>query len=202
MPEVPSPLAVIRQYTQLGIQHIWAGTDHLLFILCLIFVAGIGSKLWWTITGFTLTHSITLGLSAMNIIDISVGAVEACIALSILFLATEIAKFHTNRQSLTYRYPVVVSSIFGLLHGMGFAAVLSEIGLPQSSKITALLFFNIGVEIGQILFIIGLLVIAFLAKKILLPHIHHRAEVSSIALKIGIYAIGSLAAFWLFTRMG
>jgi len=116
-------------------------------------VAGVGKKLLVTITGFTIAHSITLALSALNLVRLPIPPVEAVIALSVVYLAMEIAL--QKKDSLTYRYPIAVSSSFGLLHGFGFAAVLADIGLPQVEIVTSLLFFNIGVELGQIIFVIS-----------------------------------------------
>ena len=153
---------VAVQYTWLGMEHIWIGFDHLLFVLCLIWIAGSLRRILITITGFTLAHSVTLALSALQIVVLPVPPIEAVIALSVLFLATEIARGEggfngakgANGASgaLTWRYPIAVSSTFGLLHGLGFAAVLNEIGLPQTELVTGLVFFNVGVEIGQVVF--------------------------------------------------
>ncbi len=123
-------------YIKIGIEHILIGLDHLLFVACLVYISGTRKKLLYTITGFTIAHSITLFLSATNIIVIPIEPVEAIIALSIIFLAWEIAK--NKQHSLSLRYPVLVSSSFGLLHGFGFAAVLSDIGLPDAEKLLAL----------------------------------------------------------------
>ncbi|WP_424286598.1 HupE/UreJ family protein [Eudoraea sp.] len=157
-------LAVARQYSILGIKHILEGWDHLLFLICLMLVAGIGKKLWITITGFTIAHSITLALSALDVVRLPIPPVEAVIALSVVYLAVEIAL--QKKDSLTYRYPIAVSSSFGLLHGFGFAAVLSDIGLPQIEVVTSLLFFNVGVELGQIIFVLGILLFWLFIRKI------------------------------------
>lgn len=199
LPEEPTSSAVAKTYTVLGIQHILEGVDHLLFVLCLIIVAGINRKLLLTITGFTLAHSITLALAALGIVHIPVPPVEAVIALSIVFLATEIAR--GNKQGLTYRYPVAVSMSFGLLHGFGFAAVLSEIGLPRTEIPTALLFFNLGVELGQLLFIaatvLAFTVFRFLAKRA--PSLP--TTLTELTPKLAAYTIGSVAAYWTIERI-
>ncbi|KGJ88603.1 HupE/UreJ family protein [Colwellia psychrerythraea] len=148
-------LATIKTYTLLGFEHILNGIDHLLFVACIVLIASNVTKLFWAITGFTLAHSLTLLLSALNIVKLPIPPIEAIIALSIIFLASEIAKH--NPASLTYRYPVAVSSSFGLLHGFGFASALMEIGLPETEIPLALLFFNIGVEIGQLAFVFALM---------------------------------------------
>ena len=183
----------VKTYTKLGIEHILEGTDHLLFVACLVMIASTFSKLLWTITGFTLAHSVTLFLSALNLLHVPIPPIEASIALSIIFLALEIVK--NNKNSLTYRYPVVVSSSFGLLHGFGFASALKEIGLPQSERVTALLFFNVGVEIGQLIFVAFLLLGAWVIHKIV-----RNALIVSWEKIVG-YIVGTIATFWFFQRL-
>lgn len=139
--------AVVAAYTRLGLEHIADGRDHLLFVLGLTALVGLRRKLLWTITGFTLAHSITLGLSALAGLSLPSNAVEVAIALSIVLLAVEIVD---DRQSLSRRMPVLVAFGFGLLHGMGFAGALREIGLPAGRATSALLGFNVGVELGQV----------------------------------------------------
>jgi hydrogenase/urease accessory protein HupE len=180
-----------------GTEHILEGYDHLLFVLCLIIIAGGLKRLLLTVTGFTLAHSITLSLATLNIFRVRTELVEILIALSILLLAVEIIRHHQGREqnSFTWRYPVSVSSAFGLLHGFGFAVVLQELGLPQSMKLEALLFFNIGVEIGQILFIVGIVLIGLLARQI--PAIEQKEKAIT---DLAVYAIGICSAYWLFDR--
>jgi hydrogenase/urease accessory protein HupE len=149
-----SRLEIARTYTLFGIEHILEGIDHLLFVACLILIAGTGRRILITITGFTIAHSITLSLAALNLVRLPIPPIEAVIALSIVFLAREIAL--ERRDTLTWRYPIAVSASFGLLHGFGFASALGEIGLPQTEIPAALLAFNVGVEIGQILFVCGI----------------------------------------------
>ena len=139
----PTTLDVAKTYISFGIEHILEGIDHLLFVACLIFIAGSWKRILITITGFTAAHSITLSLAALNIISIPILAVEAVIALSIVFLAREIVQ--QRRDILTWRYLVLVSITFGLLHGFGFASAHGDIGLPQNEIPTAFLSFNIGV---------------------------------------------------------
>lgn len=186
----PSSWQTVQSYTQFGIEHILEGYDHLLFVLCLLLIASTLKKLLWAITGFTLAHSITLVLSTLNIVQLPIVVVEAVIALSIVFLATEIAKNNTN--SLSYRYPVAVSSSFGLLHGFGFASVLLELGLPQNDQFLALAFFNVGVEIGQVLFIASALLIIGFIKWLVDIRKHY---------KINAYLIGSVASMWFIERV-
>ncbi len=201
VPDQETRRGVAREYTVLGIQHILEGWDHLLFLVCLIFVAGIGRKMLITITGFTIAHSLTLALAALNVVNVPVPPVEAVIALSVVFLATEIAI--NNRKSLTFRYPIAVSSSFGLLHGFGFASVLSDIGLPQTQIPVSLLFFNIGVELGQIMFLLAVIVFykIYLALK--------KATNSSGLEQIGkfrfetmaAYVVGVIASYWMIERV-
>jgi hydrogenase/urease accessory protein HupE len=202
VPDAEDRFAVATEYTYLGIEHIWIGIDHLLFVACLLFIARTPRRLLITITGFTVAHSITLALSALDVVRIPTPPVEAAIALSVIFMAWEIAK--GDETSLVHRYPVAVSASFGLLHGFGFAAVLRDIGLPQIELPTALLFFNVGVEIGQVLFVAALLV-AFLILRPALVRLLRSARDSEVhwstATVPASYVIGSLASFWMIQRI-
>ncbi len=197
----PSPFEVAKTYTWLGIEHIWIGIDHLLFIGCLLFVAGTWKRILITITGFTIAHSVTLALAALDVVRLPIAPVEATIALSIVFLAVEIAR--GNEQSLTYRYPIAVSSSFGLLHGFGFAAVLQEIGLPQKDLVVALLFFNVGVEIGQVIFAAVLLLVVqaglWLWRR--QTELNLRSVPARRAAAVTSYLIGPIAVYWVIERM-
>ncbi len=183
---------VSAEYTWLGIEHIWIGIDHLLFVACLVYVARGMRRLIITITGFTIAHSITLALSVLDVIRIPTPPVEAAIALSVVFLAWEIAR--QKADSLTYRYPAAVSVSFGLLHGLGFAAVLRDIGLPQTELGTALLFFNVGVEIGQLLFVAVVLAGLQLFRRF-------NISLSPVLAQAPVYVIGVTASFWFFERV-
>jgi hypothetical protein len=203
VPDAEEPLAVAKQYTWLGIEHIWIGVDHLLFVACLLFIARTPRRVLITITGFTVAHSLTLALSALELVRVPVPPVEAVIALSVVFLAVEIAR--GNEISLTFRYPIAVSSSFGLLHGFGFASVLREIGLPQTELPVALLFFNIGVEIGQILFV-GLLIVGYLALRKGVaaaagPDARYLDLHPSKVTLAASYVIGGVASFWMMQRI-
>lgn len=189
---------VSYQYSWLGIEHIFLGIDHLLFVACLMFIARTGRRILITITGFTVAHSLTLVLSTLDVIFLPIAPVEAVIALSIIFLAHEIAV--GNRNSWTWRYPVAVSSSFGLLHGFGFASVLGEIGLPQTEKLAALLFFNIGVEIGQIVFVSALAAAAWLTTIIFRQSQTGLLNHWSCNL-LASYTIGITASVWLMQRL-
>ncbi len=192
---------VIRDYTTLGLKHILAGYDHLLFVACLVLIAGSLRRVLFAITGFTIAHSITLALAALNIVRVPSPAVEAAIALSIIFLAVEIAR--GRRETLAWRYPITVAGAFGLLHGFGFATVLSEIGLPQTEVPAALLFFNIGVEIGQVLFVTAMIAIfAALRWARVLARSEEGIAIIPTRLRLPIvYGAGSLASFWMIGRI-
>jgi hydrogenase/urease accessory protein HupE len=161
----PQTWDVVNTYLVFGVEHILAGMDHLLFVACLILIAGSWRRILITITGFTIAHSVTLTLAALQWVRLPVPPIEATIALSIVFLAREIAL--ERRDTLTWRYPIAVSATFGLLHGFGFASALSDIGLPQTEIPAALLAFNVGVEIGQVLFVASIISIVWLMTKAL-----------------------------------
>ncbi|MGB5349963.1 MAG: HupE/UreJ family protein, partial [Polyangiales bacterium] len=201
IPEVESFGAVARDYLTLGVKHILGGYDHQLFLVCLMLIAGTGRRILITITGFTIAHSITLALSALGLVRVPIPAVEAAIALSIVFLAVEIVR--GDQDSLTYRYPIAVAASFGLLHGFGFAAVLGETGLPQTEIPAALLFFNVGVELGQIAFVLAVVLVYQLirfAGRTLMDR-----DLSIAALRPlqapAAYAVGILASFWMIQRV-
>ncbi len=202
IPAKESRAGVARQYLRLGVRHILTGYDHLLFLICLLLIAGTGRRIFWTITGFTLAHSLTLVLSALGWVRVPVAPVEASIALSIVFVASEILR--GDRTSLAYRHPIAVSSAFGLLHGFGFASALSETGLPQTEIPAALLFFNLGVEIGQLLFILGLILAYQLIKRAASAaglSTEVLTERLSRMQKPLLYVVGSLASFWMLQRI-
>lgn len=187
-------LDVIRVYTALGIEHILLGVDHLLFVFALLLIVNGWRRLIGTITAFTLAHSITLAAATMGYVHVPQAPVEAVIALSILFLATEIIHNRQGRPGLAKRFPWLVAFIFGLLHGFGFAGALAEIGLPQQSIPLALLFFNVGVELGQLLFVAIVVAAGWVLKKLLAQKVLNGGEVAAS------YLIGSLSAFWLIER--
>ena len=201
IPAVESFGSVARDYLTLGVRHILEGYDHLLFLVCLMLIAGTGRRILITITGFTLAHSVTLALSALGVVRLPVPPVEAAIALSIVFLAVEIVRGDPN--SLTYRYPIAVSSSFGLLHGFGFAAVLGETGLPQTEIPAALLFFNLGVELGQILFVLGVIAIYQLIRLAARALSDRDLTVDSMRplQTPAAYVVGVLASFWMIQRV-
>lgn len=200
LPDAESAGGVVSEYLVLGVEHILTGYDHLLFVACLLMLAGTFKRVLWIITGFTLAHSVTLALSALDLVSVAVPPLEAAIALSIVFVAAELVR--PARETLTWRYPMLVSSGFGLLHGFGFAAVLGEIGLPQTEVPLALLFFNLGVELGQLAFIGALVVILFVTKS-LLQIVWARATEWGLQdfVKPTGYVVGSLAAMWTIERV-
>jgi hypothetical protein len=194
-PDGKLPLSqVIASYVPLGFEHIMLGVDHLLFVLGLmLLVKGIG-PLVKTITAFTIAHSLTLAVATLGYVGVPEGPVNAAIALSIVVVAVEVIKERRGIPSWTGRYPWAVAFGFGLLHGFGFASALTDIGLPEESIPAALLFFNIGVELGQIGFV--LLVLALLwAHRQLLVRMPRWSETA------GIYAMGAVASFWTITRV-
>lgn len=193
VPEKPSKTKVAGSYLGLGIEHILGGFDHLLFVLGLLLIVRSTRLLIKTITAFTLAHSVTLAMAALGFVHVPQSPVEAVIALSILFLATELSKQHRGEIGLTSRAPWLVALSFGLLHGFGFAGALSEIGLPQMDIPLALLFFNVGVEVGQLMFVAAVVVVQMLIKKI-------NVKWPAWAEQMPAYAIGSLAAFWFIQR--
>lgn len=189
----PGSLAVVWTYLRSGVEHILLGVDHLLFVLALLLIVRDWRMLVKTITAFTVAHSITLGLSTFGLVSLPPGPVETMIALSILLVAVEAVRRERGRASLAISWPWVVAFVFGLLHGFGFAGALVELGLPRGDIPLALLSFNIGVEIGQLLFIAAILLIIAAARR--LYHIPRRAVL------VPAYAIGIVASFWTFERL-
>ena len=191
---------VAHDYFLLGVKHIWEGIDHLLFVAGLLMLARTPRRIAIAITGFTIAHSITLSLSALGFVRVPVPPIEAGIALSILFLAREIAS--PNPESLARRFPLLVSSLFGLLHGFGFAAALRDAGLPQKEIVPALLLFNVGVEAGQLVFI-GV-ILALIAAMLWLARLTGRSN-PRLALQrfeyLCGYVLGLPASFWFFQRL-
>jgi hypothetical protein len=193
-----SVCAATQRYTLLGIEHILAGIDHLLFVLALLFVVGGGWRLVKTITAFTVAHSITLGLATLGYINMPSAPVEAAIALSIVFLCVEIIHARQGRPGLTFTYPWVVAFAFGLLHGLGFAGALSEIGLPPPEIPLALLFFNVGVELGQLIFVFAVLALLVLLRRG--AGITRESAAFIRTERVAVYIIGIAASYWLIER--
>ncbi len=193
---VPSAWSVAGTYLALGVEHILLGIDHLLFVLALLLLVGGWRRLVATITSFTVAHSITLAGASLGLVHIPQQPVEAVIALSIVFVAAEIVHHRQGRPSLARSRPWIVAFTFGLLHGLGFAGALSDIGLPEQSIPLALLFFNVGVEIGQILFIVVMLAVGALATKAL-----GSLGTAWAWQTVSAYGIGAVAAFWTLERV-
>lgn len=185
---------VARTYLVLGVEHILLGVDHLLFVLALLLVVKGAGRVVATVTAFTIAHSITLAAATLGLVSVPGPPVEAVIALSIVFVAAEIVHGANGRPGLTARWPWLVAFTFGLLHGFGFAGALGEIGLPQNAIPLALFFFNVGVELGQLLFVAAFAVAALLMARV------RRVWPRWIELAPA-YAIGSVAMFWVLQRV-
>jgi hypothetical protein len=194
VPSQQSAWGVAAVYLKLGIEHILTGSDHLLFVLALLIISRTMWLLVKTVTAFTLAHSITLALATLGFVQVPPKPVEAVIALSIVFVAVEIVHARQGREGLAARAPWIVAFTFGLLHGLGFAGALNEVGLPHGHIPMALLFFNVGVEIGQLMFVAAVSTLVALVRwsRIRLPHWIELAPP---------YAIGSIAMFWVIQRV-
>ena len=190
----PSAWAVATTYLVIGAKHILMGIDHLLFVLALLLLVSGLRMLLWTITAFTAAHSLTLAAATLGWVAVPQTPIEAVIALSIVFVASEIAQVSRGRASHMSRRPWVVAFAFGLLHGFGFAGALIEVGLPESAIPIALLFFNLGVEVGQIAFVIAVLAAMAVARRYL------GAAQNSVRMAAA-YGIGTVAAFWSIERI-
>ena len=194
IPTSQSRWGVAGTYLALGVEHILTGIDHLLFVLALLLLTTGTWRLVKTVTAFTVAHSITLGLATLGIVHVPSRPVEAVIALSIVFVAAEIVQARRGRAGLAAQMPWIVAFIFGLLHGFGFAGALSEVGLPEGHIPVALLFFNLGVEAGQLLFVAAVLTLVAGARRIPMAWPRWAGLVPP-------YAIGSLAMFWMTQRV-
>lgn len=185
---------VATTYTLLGIEHILEGLDHLLFVLALVLLLKGGWLVAQTVTAFTIAHSLTLVGTTLGYLSLPQQPVETVIALSIVFLAVEIAKAKSGERRLSERFPWIVAFLFGLLHGFGFAGALAEIGLPQDDVPLALLTFNIGVEIGQLLIVASGLAILALIRRF------SETKLRPVKL-IAAYGIGTISTYWFIERM-
>jgi hydrogenase/urease accessory protein HupE len=194
IPLRPTRLGVAREYGVLGIRHILEGVDHLLFVLGLLLLVRERWMLLKTITSFTIAHSITLAIAALGYANVPLPPLNAAIALSIFFLGPEIVRFRNGETSLAIRHPWGVAFGFGLLHGFGFASGMSSVGLPSGELPLALLFFNVGIEIGQIgcVLLVVLLERSFRTLEIRWPQWVEAGPG---------YAVGSLGAFWTIQRI-
>jgi hydrogenase/urease accessory protein HupE len=198
----PGSFEVAATYLRLGIEHILFGFDHLLFVLALVILVREWRRVAITVTAFTVAHSITLAAATLGFVNVPGPPLEAAIALSIVLVAVEIVNARRGKPSLMARRPWLVAFGFGLLHGFGFAGALAEVGLPQHAIPIALLFFNLGVEIGQLAFVAGVLTLAWslrdtatiCSKPALVQQTINRLDV------IAAYPIGAIAAYWLIER--
>ncbi len=195
IPLQASKLEVAGSYWRMGVVHILKGVDHLLFVLALLLIVSGFGPLLKAVTAFTVAHSITLALATLGFVHVPPAPTEAIIALSILFLASEIIRQRNGEIGLTERFPWLIAFIFGLFHGLGFAGALSAIGVPQHEVPLALFMFNVGVETGQLLFIAVVLSLFKLLRR--LP-----VTVPQGAWRVLPYGIGSVAAFWTINRIG
>lgn len=201
--EDPGSGQIAATYFVLGLEHILLGIDHLLFVLALVLLVSGWKQMLTTITAFTLAHSITLAAAVLGLVSVPQGPVEAVIALSIVLVASEILYKGRGRTTLAIRKPWLIAFGFGLLHGLGFAGALSEIGIPQNAIPLSLALFNIGVEAGQLVFIAAVAMGMYLLRK--LPPVYQwetRAGTSAIAAVSPpvAYLVGGLAAWWLIDR--
>jgi hydrogenase/urease accessory protein HupE len=194
VPAAKTSTGVAGTYFSLGVEHILLGYDHLLFVLGLILVTATVRQLVSAITAFTAAHTITLAAATLGLVRVPSQPVEAVIALSIVFLAAEIVHAREGRAGIASRAPWIVAFAFGLLHGFGFAGALSEIGMPSGHIPIALLFFNVGVEAGQLLFVAAVTALAAALRFARLP-------LPPSASLVPPYLIGSLATFWVFQRI-
>jgi hydrogenase/urease accessory protein HupE len=199
---VPGAEEVAATYLRLGVEHILFGFDHLLFVLALVILVRSWRRVAVTVTAFTIAHSITLAAATLGFVNVPGPPVEASIALSIMLVSVEILNARRGRPSLAVRLPWLVAFSFGLLHGFGFAGALAEVGLPQHAIPVALLFFNLGVEVGQLAFVAAVLTASALFQAAMAlrfdPALVRRA-VNRLDV-IAAYAIGTVAAFWLIER--
>ena len=201
IPKTLNSWEVVASYFGLGVDHIAEGYDHLLFVFALLLLIRDRWRLVGAITAFTVAHSLTLAAAALEWFVVPTPPVEAIIALSIMFVAAEVLAQDEDKPRLSERYPWIVTFGFGLLHGLGFARALLDIGLPRGDVPLALLSFNLGVEAGQLLFVAACIILAVIARSMLpvfqavLSHSRHPARSAAG------YAIGGVSAFWLIERV-
>jgi hydrogenase/urease accessory protein HupE len=193
VPERERPLQVAGDYLELGFRHILGGLDHLLFVLGLVLLVSSRRMLVWTVTAFTAGHSVTLSLAVLGFFGLPSRIVEVGIAVSILVLAVELARGEDAPPSPLRRLPWAMAGLFGLLHGFGFAGALVEVGLPAAEIPLALLFFNLGIEVGQLVFVAVVLVVQWVLRPL-------AAQGPRWLARLPAYGIGSFAAWWCLER--
>ena len=191
-----SPPAGVRAWIRIGIAHIWTGYDHLAFVLGLLLVLelSLSRRLLLTITAFTLAHSLTLALAVLGVARVHSAPVEACIALSVLLVARE--ALHDRRTAIR-RWPWLAAGVFGLVHGLGFASALAELGLPRASLARSLVSFNVGVELGQLAVVLVAVGVVALGRRL----VGERRIVGMRIHGAACYGLGALAAWWLLHRV-
>ena len=197
LPSSMDPAPGAARYFSIGVLHILNGTDHLLFLGCLIFIARTPARIIATVTSFTLAHSLTLSLTVLDVVETPVTLIEAIIALSIVFVAGEVVR--NDRRTITWRRPIVAASAFGLFHGVGFALFLTDVGVPQGERFMALLLFNLGVEAGQLLVVLMLMAVGSMA--MMSPAGRHLKSNETTLQTICGYALGGVAAVWFWERI-
>lgn len=193
IPDAENSWAVVSGYTVMGIGHILSGFDHLLFVLALILLIRGRWMLLKAITAFTVAHSITLALATLGVVSVPSKPTEAVIALSIVFLAVEVLRKSQGSGGIAVQSPWIVTFGFGLFHGLGFAGALSDVGLPQHAIPLALLSFNVGVEIGQVMFVAAVLALVFVVRKAGIKEGFAERQFAP-------YVIGCMAAYWVIER--
>ena len=196
IPERESALAVARSYGALGVRHILGGFDHLVFLFGLVALSARGAPLFWTLTAFTLGHSVTLSAAVLGLVAFPVRLIEVAIAASLVWLGMELVRGVPPAGSARRARAAAPlgAALFGLLHGLGFAGALTEVGLPAGAIPLALLSFNLGVEIGQLVFVASLLAAGALLRPVL-------ARWPGGPARVAPYAVGCSGSFWLFDRL-
>jgi len=184
-------------YLRLGVEHILTGFDHLLFVLGLLLLVGANWRLVKAVTAFTVAHSITLALASLGYLRFPSAAIEALVALSILFVAVELIPRRSGEPTLARRHPWMIAFLFGLLHGMAFAGALAQVGLPAKAAPQALFLFNVGVEIGQLMFIAAAFVVLAGLRRL---GRRQAWSTAPVARALPAYAIGGFSAYWLIER--
>jgi len=201
VPSAPTAWGILLSYGVLGVDHILQGVDHLLFVFALLLLIPDPRSLIGAVTAFTVAHSISLAAATLGWLVVPAAPVEAIIALSIVFLAAQLAKPAAERDDVAERNTWIVAFAFGLLHGLGFASALQEVGLPADDVPLALFAFNVGVETGQLLFIGALIASARLLTRLYPLIAGWAADETGPARRATSYAIGSLSAFWVIDRV-
>jgi len=201
VPTAPGVGAILLSYGALGVDHILQGVDHLLFVFALLLLIPDARRLIGAVTAFTVAHSLSLAAATLGWLVVPAPPVEAVIALSIAFLAAELARPPETRDRVATRWPWVVAFGFGLLHGLGFARALLEVGLPAGDVPLALFAFNVGVEIGQLFFIGAVVTAGVLLRRLYPAVMAWAARPGGPALGVTSHAIGALAAFWVIQRI-